>query len=45
MGTMEGPNGPIMAGVWARANGKSIVFYPKAKFDEAGYTVPETWDA
>ena len=44
MGTMEGPDGPIMAGVWGRANGKSLVFYPKAKFDAAGYTVPETWD-
>ncbi|MFN3490775.1 MAG: extracellular solute-binding protein, partial [Anaerolineales bacterium] len=30
MGTMEGPDGPIMAGIWARANGKSFVFYPKA---------------
>lgn len=44
MGTMEGPNGPIMAGVWGRANGKSLVFYPKAEFDAAGYTIPETWD-
>ena len=44
MGTMEGPDGPIMAGIWARANGKSLVFYPKAEFDAAGYTVPETWD-
>jgi alpha-glucoside transport system substrate-binding protein len=44
MGTMDGPNGPIMAGVWARANGKSFVFYPKADFDAAGYTIPETWD-
>ncbi len=23
-------------------NGKSLVWYPKAKFDEAGYKVPET---
>lgn len=44
MGTMEGPDGPIMAGVWGRANGKSLVFYPKAEFDAAGYTVPTTWD-
>ena len=44
MGTMEGPDGPIMAGVWGRANGKSLVFYPKAEFDAAGYKVPETWD-
>jgi alpha-glucoside transport system substrate-binding protein len=44
MGTMEGPDGPIMAGVWGRANGKSLVFYPKAQFDAAGYTIPTTWD-
>ncbi len=44
LGTMEGPNGPITAGIWARANGKSFVFYPKAKFDAAGYKVPTTWD-
>ncbi len=44
LGTMTGPNGDIVAGIWARANGKSFVFYPKAKFDEAGYEVPTTWD-
>ncbi|MDD3948878.1 MAG: ABC transporter substrate-binding protein, partial [Anaerolineaceae bacterium] len=44
LGTMEGPDGPIVAGIWARANGKSFVFYPKKAFDEAGYTVPTTWD-
>lgn len=44
LGTFEGPDGAIVAGIWARANGKSFVFYPKAKFDEAGYTVPTTWD-
>ncbi|HOG77871.1 MAG TPA: ABC transporter substrate-binding protein, partial [Anaerolineaceae bacterium] len=41
---MTGPNGEIAAGIWARANGKSFVFYPKKAFDEAGYKVPETWD-
>ncbi|MBN1428052.1 MAG: carbohydrate ABC transporter substrate-binding protein [Anaerolineae bacterium] len=44
MATMEGPDGPIMAGVWGRVNGKSLVWYPKKAFDEAGYEVPETWD-
>ena len=44
MAMMEGPDGEIMAGVWQRVNGKSLVWYPKAAFDEAGYTVPETWD-
>jgi alpha-glucoside transport system substrate-binding protein len=44
MGTMDGPDGSILAGLFARANGKSFVFYPKAAFDAAGYTVPTTWD-
>jgi alpha-glucoside transport system substrate-binding protein len=44
MGQMQGPDGPIMAGVWHRFNGKSLVWYPKDDFDAAGYTVPETWD-
>lgn len=44
LATMPGPNGPMTAGIWARANGKSLVFYPKAQFDAAGYKVPETWD-
>jgi len=41
---MTGPDGEIMAGIWARANGKSFVFYPKKAFDAAGYVVPTTWD-
>src|SRR5690606_23201768 len=45
MATMPGPDGEdIMAGVWHRAAVKSMVFYPKAQFDAAGYVVPETWD-
>ena len=44
MAKMQGTNGEIMAGIWARANGKSSVWYPKAEFDAAGYKVPETWD-
>ncbi len=45
MATMPGPDGEdIMAGVWQRASAKSMVFYPKAQFDAAGYEVPETWD-
>lgn len=43
MGMMEGPSGPQGTGVWHRFNAKSLVWYPKAKFDEAGYTVPTTW--
>ncbi len=41
---MESPDGPIMAGVWHRVAPKSMVWYPKAQFDEAGYEVPQTWD-
>jgi alpha-glucoside transport system substrate-binding protein len=44
MATMEGNDGPIMAGVWERVNGKSLVWYPKRAFDAAGYAVPTTWD-
>ena len=44
MATMESPDGPIMAGLWGRVNGKSLVWYNKAEFDAAGYEVPETWD-
>ena len=45
MATMSGPDGePMTVGVWHRASGKSMVFYPKAQFDAAGYTVPETWE-
>jgi alpha-glucoside transport system substrate-binding protein len=44
MATIEGPDGPIMAGVWGRVNGKSLVWYPKAAFDAAGYKIPTTWD-
>jgi alpha-glucoside transport system substrate-binding protein len=31
-------------GIPTNINLKSMVWYPKAAFDEAGYTVPETWD-
>jgi alpha-glucoside transport system substrate-binding protein len=44
MATVEGPDGPIMGGVWQRYNAKSYVFYPKAQFEAAGYEIPETWD-
>ena len=44
MATMESPDGPIMAGVWGRVNGKSLVWYNKKAFDAAGYEVPETWE-
>lgn len=44
MAVMEGPDGPITAGVWSRFNGKSLVWYPKKAFEAAGYEVPTTWD-
>ena len=43
MATMEGPSGSIMAGIWGRVNGKSLVWYNKKEFDAAGYKVPTTW--
>ncbi|HAK46921.1 MAG TPA: ABC transporter substrate-binding protein [Spirochaeta sp.] len=43
MATMSSPDGEIMAGLWGRVNGKSLVWYNKAEFDAAGYEVPETW--
>jgi alpha-glucoside transport system substrate-binding protein len=43
--TFTGPDGEdVMAGVWYKAANKDLVWYPKATFDEAGYTVPTTWD-
>lgn len=44
MASMEGPNGKIMAGVWNRSSVKSLVWYPKKQFEEAGYKVPTTWE-
>ncbi len=45
MATMAGADGnPMTAGVWQRFNGKSLVWYPKAQFDAAGYKIPKTWD-
>jgi alpha-glucoside transport system substrate-binding protein len=44
MAQMEGPDGPQTAAVFHRFNGKSLVWYPKDDFDEAGYTIPQTWD-
>jgi alpha-glucoside transport system substrate-binding protein len=40
--TGDGSN--IMAGVWNRINGKSLVWYPIQAFEEAGYEIPTTWD-
>ncbi|MGB3703466.1 MAG: ABC transporter substrate-binding protein [Anaerolineales bacterium] len=33
-----------LVGIWHNADVKSLVWYPKAEFEAAGYTVPETWD-
>jgi alpha-glucoside transport system substrate-binding protein len=43
MGTMRGPQGSIVAGIWARVNVKGIIWYNKKAFDAAGYKVPGTW--
>jgi alpha-glucoside transport system substrate-binding protein len=45
MATMPAPGGAITTGVWSRVNGKSLVWYPRAAFEKAGYQVPTTWDA
>ncbi|MCI3921418.1 ABC transporter substrate-binding protein [Paenibacillus sp. TRM 82003] len=45
MSMMDAADGKeIMAGVWHRVNAKSLVWYPKREFEEAGYEIPETWD-
>jgi len=33
-----------MAGLWHNNDVKSLVWYPKAAFNEKGYTIPTTWD-
>jgi alpha-glucoside transport system substrate-binding protein len=45
MGQIAGQDGKkITAGIWARNNGKSLVWYPKKAFEAAGYKIPTTWD-
>ena len=45
MANMTGSDGKdAMSGLWWRFNGKSLVWYPKKAFDEAGYKVPTTWE-
>ncbi|MCJ7733326.1 MAG: phosphate/phosphite/phosphonate ABC transporter substrate-binding protein [Anaerolineales bacterium] len=44
MGTMAGPDGVIVAGIWHHFNPKSLVWYPQEEFKAAGYAIPETWD-
>jgi alpha-glucoside transport system substrate-binding protein len=36
--------GGIQAGVWFRANVKSLVWYNMPVFEKEGYAIPETWD-
>ena len=45
MATKPGLEGKsAMVGVWERVNVKSLVWYPKKAFDEAGYKTPATWE-
>ena len=44
MATMAGPDAAAQYGVWQRFNAKSLVWYPKAAFDAAGYPIPTTWE-
>jgi alpha-glucoside transport system substrate-binding protein len=41
---MDGPDGPIVAGVWERAIARDLVFYPKKAWDAAGYQIPTTFE-
>ena len=34
----------VRYGVWYRVSPKSLVWYPPAAFEEAGYELPRTWD-
>jgi alpha-glucoside transport system substrate-binding protein len=33
-----------LVGMWHNADVKSLVWYPKAAFEAAGYEIPQTWD-
>ncbi|MDX1417271.1 MAG: ABC transporter substrate-binding protein [Candidatus Promineifilaceae bacterium] len=44
MATMQGPDGPMLGGVWQRINGKSLIWYPIEEFQAAGYEIPTTWE-
>lgn len=44
MAQMPGKDKTITGGIWARYNGKSLVWYPKKSWDAAGYKAPQTWD-
>ena len=45
MATMKGKDGQdVMAGVWNRSSMKSLVWYNKKAFADAGYEIPNTWD-
>lgn len=39
-GTVDG----TLVGIWHNADVKSLVWYPKAAFEAAGYEIPQTWD-
>ena len=39
-GTVDG----TLVGIWHNADVKSLVWYPKAAFEAAGYQIPQTWD-
>ncbi len=42
--TVPGANGDIVGGVFHRAFPKSLVWYPKDDWEDAGYEIPQTWD-
>ncbi|MEO6458323.1 MAG: ABC transporter substrate-binding protein [Chloroflexia bacterium] len=42
--TVDSGGSKILGGIFQRVNGKSLVWYPKKAFEEAGYKIPQTWD-
>ncbi|MGZ9583980.1 ABC transporter substrate-binding protein [Paenibacillus marinisediminis] len=45
MASMTSKDGSkIQAGIWSRSSVKSLVWYNKKAFTEAGYQIPQTWD-
>jgi alpha-glucoside transport system substrate-binding protein len=41
--TLEGPGGPVLAGLWSRTVPRLVVFYALDDFEAAGYQVPSSW--
>lgn len=42
--TFDGPDGPIVGGLYTSQYLRGVIWYPKAAFEAAGYRIPQTWD-